>query len=202
MNTTALRLRNTLTWAAVLLALAAPPSLPAQQAVLELDPTQTRIEFTLTGVLSTVQGTFKLKSGTIRFDPLTGQASGLVVVDVTSGESDNPGRDRKMHKDVLESQKYPEATFTPVRVFGRLEAQEQSPVQLSGIFKLRGNEHEITLATTARRDGDQLTASAHLVIPYVEWRLKNPSTLFIHVGNTVAIDIRTVGRITLPPAPQ
>ncbi len=202
MNTVALRLRNTLAWTAVVFAFAVPPSLHAQGAVLELDPAQTHIEFTLTGALNSVQGTFKLKSGTIRFDPATGKAGGLVVIDVTSGESDRPDRDRKMHKDVLESQKYPEATFTPVRVYGHLETQGDSPVQLIGIFKLRGAEHEITLATTARMSGNQLTASTHSVIPYVEWGLKNPSTLFLRVGNTVDIDIKTVGRITLPAAPQ
>ena len=202
MNTTGLRLRNTLTLAAVVFAFAVPPSLHAQEAVLELDPAQTHIEFTLGAVLHTVHGTFKLKSGTIRFDPATGKAGGLVVVDVTSGNSDSPSRDRKMHKDILESRKYPEATFTPVRINGRLEAQGESPVQLNGIFKLHGNEHEITLATTVRIAGDQLTASTHFVIPYVEWGLKNPSTLFLRVGDTVAIDIEAVGRLTMPAAQQ
>jgi polyisoprenoid-binding protein YceI len=202
MNTTALRLRNTLLWVAAVFASAVPVSLHAQEAVLELDRAQTRIEFTLAGPLNTVHGTFKLKSGTLRFDPATGQAGGLVAVDLTSGNSDNPGLDRKMRKDVLESWKYPEATFTPVRVFGRLEPQGESPVQLNGMLKLHGNEHDIMLATTARRDGDRLTASAHLMIPYVDWGLKNPSTLFLRVGSQVEIDIRTVGRITMPPAPQ
>jgi polyisoprenoid-binding protein YceI len=192
--------RNTLTRAAVVFALAAPPSLHAQEAVLELDPAQTQIEFTLAEVFHPVHGTFKLKSGTVRFDPATGKAGGLVVIDLTSGKSDNPGLDRKMHKAVLESRKYPEATFTPVRVFGRLEAQGESPVQLNGILKLHGNEHDLMLATTMRRDGNQLTASTHLVIPYVEWGLKNPSTLFLHVSDKVDIDIKTVCRITLPEA--
>ena len=166
---------------------------------MELDPAQTHIEFTLNEVLRTAHGTFKLKSGTIRFDPATGQASGLVVVDVASGESGDVKQDRKMHKEVLESRKYPEATFTPVQVVGRLEAQGESPLQLSGIFKLHGKEHDLMLATTVIRTGDQLTASTHLVIPYVDWGLKNPSGLFLRVGNQVEIDIKTVGRLTLPP---
>jgi len=166
--------------------------------VLELDPAQTHIAFTLAEVLRPVHGTFKLKSGTIRFDPATGDASGLVVVDLTSGESGNNSRDRKMHKEVLESQKYPEATFTPVRVGGRLEAQGESPLQLSGIFKLHGKEHELMLATTVLRDGDRLTATTHLLIPYADWGLKNPSTLFVHVDNQVEIDVKAVGRLTLP----
>ena len=195
-------MRNTFTWAAVVLAFAVPAFLSAQEAVLELDPTQTHIEFILADFLHSVHGTFKLKSGTIRFDPATGKAGGLVVVDVTSGESGNGSRDHKMHKDILESRKYPEATFTPVRVTGRLEAQGDSPIDLSGIFKLHGKEHELTLATTVRRGGDQLTASTHLEIPYVDWGLKDPSTLFLRVDSQVEIDIKTVGRITMPAAPQ
>lgn len=179
-----------------------PISLHAQEVVLELDPAQTHIEFTLAEVLHPVHGTFKLKSGTIRFDPATGEASGLVVVDVASGESGSTSRDRKMHKDVLESRKYPEATFTPLRVVGRLEAQGESPLQLSGIFKLHGKEHDLMLATTVRRSGDRLTASTHLLIPYVDWGLKNPSTFFLRVGNEVEIDVKTVGRISLPAAPK
>jgi polyisoprenoid-binding protein YceI len=191
-------LRNTLLRAAAVVAFALPVSSYAQEAVLELDPAQTHIAFTLAEVLRPVHGTFKLKSGTIRFDPATGDASGLVVVDLTSGESGNNSRDRKMHKEVLESQKYPEATFTPVRVGGRLEAQGESPLQLSGIFKLHGKEHELMLATTVLRDGDRLTATTHLLIPYADWGLKNPSTLFVHVDNQVEIDVKAVGRLTLP----
>lgn len=175
-------------------------SLYAQEAVLELDPAQTHIEFTLAQVLHPVHGSFKLKNGTIRFDPATGEASGLVVVDVASGESGSSSRDRKMHKDVLESRKYPEATFTPLRVVGRLDAQGESPLQLSGIFNLHGKDHDLMLATTVRREGDQLTASTHLLIPYVDWGLKNPSSLFLRVGSQVEIDVKAVGRITVPTA--
>ena len=170
--------------------------------MLELDPAQTHIEFTLAAALHTVHGTFKLKSGTIRFDPATGKASGLVVVDVTSGKSDSGSRDHKMHKDILESRKYPEAIFTPVRVYGRVEAQGESPVQLDGIFKLHGAEHELMLATTVRIGGDKLTASTHFVIPYVEWGLKDPSTLFLRVSDKVDIDIKVAGRLTMPAAQQ
>src|SRR5512140_2042495 len=70
----------------------------AQEAVLELDPAQTQVAFKLGDVLHTVHGTFKLKSGTIHFDPATGHASGQVVVDATSGDSGTHGRDHKMHK--------------------------------------------------------------------------------------------------------
>jgi len=184
------------------MAFALPVSLQAQEAVLELDPAQTRIAFTLSEVLHPVHGTFKLKSGTIRFNPSTGAASGAVVIDVESEESSTASLDRKMHKEVLETRKYPEATFTPLQVIGRFEPQGESPLQLSGVFKLHGKEHDLNLATMVHRDGDQLTATTHFLIPYVDWGLKNPSTLFLHVGSQVEIDVKTVGRITLPSAPK
>ncbi len=167
---------------------------------MELDPEQTHIEFTLSEVLHPVHGTFKLKSGTLRFNPATGTASGEVVIDVESEESGNASLDRKMHREVLESRKYPVATFIPQQVVGRLEPQGESPIQLSGLFKLHGRDHDLNLATMVSRTGEQLTASVHFVIPYVDWGLKNPSSLFIHVGNQVEINVKTAGRLILPAA--
>jgi hypothetical protein len=36
----------------------------------------------------------------------------------------------------------------------------------------------------------------------VEWGLKNPSTLFLRVGNKVDITIEAVGRLSMPAAQQ
>jgi polyisoprenoid-binding protein YceI len=190
-----LRLRHLITpsAAALILVLAAP--VIAQEAVLELDPAQTRIEFTLSDVLHTVHGTFKLKQGTIRFDPATGKAGGLVVVDATSGDSGGGARDRKMHKETLESPKYPEATFAPDRVQGQLAPTGESVVELHGIFKLHGTEHEISMTISVQFSGNRLTARTHFVVPYVKWGLKNPSTFILRVSDKVDIDIHTVGRL-------
>jgi polyisoprenoid-binding protein YceI len=65
---------------------------------LELDPANTRIEFTSAATLHTVHGTFALKSGTIHVNPSNGAAGGPVVVDATSGDTGNTGRDHKMHQ--------------------------------------------------------------------------------------------------------
>jgi polyisoprenoid-binding protein YceI len=170
----------------------------AQESVLELDPAQTHIEFTLNATLHTVHGRFKLKHGVIRFDPATGKASGIVVIETTSGATGNEGRDRKMHKDVLQSAQYPEATFTPTQIKGKLDPKSDSTVAVSGIFKLHGSDHEVTLTFQVHQTDDRLNASSHLVIPYQQWGLKNPSTLFLHVSDRVDIDIQSVGRLTSP----
>jgi len=179
-----------------------PLSLSAQEAVFELDPAHTQIRFTLPGIVRAVHGTFKLKSGTIRFNRATGKADGSIDVDMTSEESDNVSLDRKILADVLETRKYPEAAFIPTRIDGRLEADGESLLQLSGTFRLHGIEHDLMVETTLTRNGDQLTATTQFQVPYVDWGMRNPGGMLLRVGNQVEINIKTVGRITLPAAPH
>ena len=168
----------------------------AQEVALELDPAQTHIQFTLSDVFHTEHGTFKLKHGTIRFDPSTGKASGFVVVDVTSGESGSPMRDRKMHKDILQSQQYPEATFIPTQLKGKLDPKADSQVAVSGIFKLHGSNYEVTLTFQVNSTGNRWSVSSHFVIPYEQWGMKNPSTLFLRVSDKVDLDVQATGHLT------
>jgi polyisoprenoid-binding protein YceI len=171
------------------------PIAHAQEVTLELDRAQTKIEFTLGATLHTVHGTFALKSGMIHFNPSTGSASGVVVVDAISGDSGNQGRDRKMHKEVLESQRYPEITFTPSKISGKVELPGDSNVQVDGILRLHGKDHPVTLTVPVQVKGNTLSARTHLVIPYIEWGLKNPSTFVLHVSEQVEIDITAVGKL-------
>ena len=180
-----------------LLVLASARHARAQENVLELDPAQTQIGFTLGDVLHTVHGIFKLRQGTISFNPATGQAGGLVVVDATSGDSGSHARDHKMHKDVLQSEQYPEITFLPQRVQGQVLPAGDFRVQVDGIFTMHGESHPLTLVVQAHATGEELTANVTFSVPYVNWGLKNPSTLFLRVNSSVDIAIQAVGHIRL-----
>ena len=173
-------------------------ALLAQEMTVELDPANTRIEFTLPAALHSVHGTFALKSGTIHFNPSTGLASGLVAVDATSGDSGNNGRDHKMHHEILESERYPEITFTPSKMSGKVELQGDSNVQVDGVFRLHGVNHPLTLTLSLQVKGNTLSARTHIVIPYVAWGLKNPSTFILHVSDKVEIDVTATGRVLGP----
>ena len=176
-------------------ALASLAPAAAQQTEIKLDPAKTRIEWTLGDVLHTVQGTFQLKSGMIVFDSKTGEATGQIVVDATSGNSGNGMRDSKMKKEVLESARYPEIVFTPKHVSGYVAGQESSTVQVAGTFAIHGGTHELTLTLpiVVKRTG--LEAHTKFVVPYEEWGMKNPSTLFLKVEKTVQISISSVGEL-------
>lgn len=167
----------------------------AQEIAVQLDPAQSKIEFTLGSTLHTVEGTFQLKSGSIRYDPSTGKMGGSIVVDATSGESGNAGRDRKMHREILESGKYPEIVLAPIRGDGTFNPKGPSQLQVSGRFSLHGQDHEITLPIEIQPAGRQITLSTHLTIPYIKWGLKNPSTFILRASDKVEIEIHAVGQL-------
>ena len=172
--------------------LAAGESVPGQPQSLSIEPAQAKVEFTLGSLLHTVHGSFQLKHGMLSFDPRSGKASGELVVDATSGESGSPARDKRMHASILESTKYPEITFRPDRVDGKVAPAGKSQVQLHGVFVIHGAEHELLVPATVEADGGLYNVSATFAVPYVKWGMKNPSTLMLRVSDKVEITIQTV----------
>jgi len=165
----------------------------AQEATLNFVPAQTTVDFTLGDVLHTVHGSFKLKTGQVRFDPATNSISGEIVVDAPSGNSGSTGRDRKMHKEILQSVRYPEVTFRPDRVDGKVLASGRSAVQVHGMFGILGVEHEITVPAQVELAPDHWSLAVHFAVPYVKWGLKDPSTFILRVEKTVDIDLNARG---------
>jgi polyisoprenoid-binding protein YceI len=182
-----------------LAALTVPSSAPAQQTMVRFNPSKTQIAYSLKDILHTVHGTFKLKRGAVVFDPATGKLDGAIVVDATSGESGNGIRDRKMHREILESEKYPEISFLPEKMLGGIAPQGWSTVTVSGRFRLHGQDHVISIDAEIRRTGRQLEITAHFDIPYVQWGLKNPSRLFLRVNKEVQVEVHAVADLA-PPA--
>lgn len=177
---------------AALLALAI--SSAAQDAVFQMDPEQCSIKFTVDAVLHTVHGTFKVKRGALQLEP-GGKMSGEIVVDAASGNSGSGMRDRKMDEEVLESARYPEFIFRPDRVEGKVANPGKSTVQVHGIFSIHGTYREITVPADLDARGDHWTAIVHFTVPYQKWGMKNPSTLFLKVSDSVEIDLSAVGSV-------
>ncbi len=169
--------------------------LPAAQYGFELNPESTKIEWTLGDVLHTVHGTFNLKSGKISFDSDTGKASGQVAVDVTSGNSGSGERDRRMHSNVLESVRFPEAVFTPDRFEGRLMVPGNSNVKLHGVFRIHGGDHEVTMDVTTKATSDRMEATIRFALPYVAWGMKDPSNFLLKVNKSVMLSIQSTGTL-------
>jgi polyisoprenoid-binding protein YceI len=170
----------------------------AQNIGLELDPKHTTVDFALADVLHTVRGTFQLKRGALRLDPASGKLTGEIVVDAKSGQSGNGMRDRKMLREVLESDRYPEIVFRPDRVDGAVSLSGSSSVRVHGIFAIHGAEHELTVPAEVKMAPGYWNATLHFAVPYVLWGIKNPSTLFLRVSEAVDIDLAASGTLSQP----
>ena len=176
---------------AVALALIPGSLLIAADQRLSLTPENTTIEWTLADTLHTVHGSFRLKRGFITFDTDTGKASGEVTVDVKSGESGNRARDSRMHDQVLESSKYPEAVFTPHRIEGKLAVQGVSSLKLHGAFQIHGAVHEAVMNVAVKISGAEQDTQITFDLPYIAWGMKDPGNFLLKVGKAVQLSIHT-----------
>jgi len=170
----------------------------AQDLVFQLDPEHTTVNYTLGSALHTVHGTFRLKQGSLGLDTATGKITGEILVDARSGDSGNGMRDRKMHREILESERYPEIAFRPDHVDGTVSMQGKSSVHVHGIFSIHGSDHELTVPAEVEMSSDRWNATIHFAVPYANWGMKNPSTLFLRVKESVDIDLTAAGTITRP----
>jgi polyisoprenoid-binding protein YceI len=173
--------------------LAVAPGVVAQEKAsgldFNLDPANTVIHWTLNTNVHVVHGTFKLNNGTVHIDPATGNATGLIVIDATSGDSGDSARDKRMDNVVLESAKYPTITFRPTRVEGKVDLKASGPITVDGVMTLLGQDHPMQLTVNLHPKETGLASQAHFTVPYVAWGLKDPSFMMFRTDKQVAIDI-------------
>jgi polyisoprenoid-binding protein YceI len=160
-----------------------------------LDPAQTEIHWKLSG-LHPVHGTFKLKSGEFLFNPRTGIAEGEILVDATTGESGNAARDKRMHGEILESNRYPAIFYHPTEIKGPFKAGEGTQdLTAEGTFNIHGADHPLELPLKVQISADTATATTRFTVPYVEWGMKNPSRLLLRVSKQVEIEVSAKGTV-------
>jgi polyisoprenoid-binding protein YceI len=175
-------------------AAAQQPTAPPQM-ILTLDPAQTKVHWNVDSTLHLVHGTFALKSGSLRFDPQSGKADGELVVFAPSGESGSAARDKRMHKEILETAKFPEVVFRPTQVEGPVAPAGSSEVKLHGIFSIHGSDHPLEAQVHAELAGSHWTGTAKFEVPYVDWGIKDPSNFLLKVKPVVNVEIEMSGLV-------
>ena len=164
----------------------------AEQQVVEFDPAATSIRFELGATMHTVHGTVSLDRGRIAFDPATGEASGEIVVQASSADTDNAKRDKKMHAKVLESERFPTIVLKPVRINGALPASGTQTVTVEADLEIHGATHRISFpAQITAAGGGMIDLVAELDVPYVEWGLEDPSTFVLRVSKVISVTVES-----------
>jgi polyisoprenoid-binding protein YceI len=172
------------------------PAAVAQHQTFAVNPDASEVKMTLNTTHEVVHGMFHIQSGSIEFDRSNAKMSGSVVVLAGSGKTGNGSRDKRMNKDILMVDQYTTVSFAPKTYTGTIAPSGDSTIQVSGVFTLLGNPHDLTIPMQIHLDGSKATAKAQFVVPYVQWGLKNPSFMFWKAENDIAIDLNLVGQIS------
>ncbi len=183
-------------FSAFVLAVLLVPAALAQHQSFVVDPGTSQVKMTLNTTHEVVHGTFHIQSGSIEFDRSNLKMSGSVVVLAGSGKTGNGSRDKRMNKEILKADQYTTVSFAPKAYIGTIASSGDSTIQVSGVFTLLGNPHDLTIPMQIHIDGSKATAKAQFVVPYVQWGLKNPSFMFWKADNDVAIDLNLVGQVS------
>ncbi|HEV8074586.1 MAG TPA: YceI family protein [Candidatus Acidoferrum sp.] len=187
----------------ITLLLSASPAPPRPQAAagqtatheiaLTLDPAQTKVHCMVDSTLHTVHGSFVLKSGSLQFDPHSGKTTGTIVVNVLSGETGNSSRDQRMHKEILETWKFADATFRPSQIDGQVSLTAPSDFKMKGIITLHGTDHELVADVHSEFTGDHWKGTAKFDVPYTKWGIKDPSNFLLKVKPVVNVELELAG---------
>jgi polyisoprenoid-binding protein YceI len=178
-----------------LIATAVLSTAPGFALSFELDPQQTTLALTFGATLHRVDGSLKVREGRIDVSD-SGSASGRIVIDLTTARTGVVRRDRKMHDKILESARFPQAVFTIDRMDGVVNRIGSSDIQLHGRLEMHGITRQVSLPARVTSDGQRVSASGVLLIPYLQWGLADPSFFILRVEKQVKVTVKAVGRIS------
>jgi YceI-like domain len=71
-------------------------------------------------------------------------------------------------------------------------------VQLHGTLQFHGLSHPCAVPARVTLDGDRVTATGELDVPYVDWGLRDPSFFVLRVAKEVKVELRVAGRLSGP----
>jgi polyisoprenoid-binding protein YceI len=167
------------------------------EVVLSVDPAHSKVQWTLDSSLHMVHGTFTVKSGVLRFDPTNGRAGGEIVISATSGESGNGSRDARMHREILETAKYPELVFRSTQFDGKVAMPGVSDGNLRGVFTIHGADHDLVASVHADLAGDRWKGTSKFEVPYVKWGIKDPSNFLLRAKPVVEVELELAGPVKM-----
>ena len=113
-------------------------------------------------------------------DAKSGMAQGEILVDAASEKSNDAKLDRKLQGETLETGKYPGIFFHAEKVSGHLPVHGGvEHLKLGGSFNIHGGDHPLTVDVEASQTGSDLLLRSTFTVPYVDWGMKDASTLLM-----------------------
>jgi len=119
------------------------------------------------------------------------------TVDLRTLTSDAPQRDRFIHGNSLESDKYPNATYTINSVDGfpaSYKEGDEVKLTLNGTFKVHDTERPATWTGSARYQDGQLEAVATTQFNMRDYNITPPNLAIVQAEDTVRLDLHLIAR--------
>jgi polyisoprenoid-binding protein YceI len=122
------------------------------------------------GRTSTVTGSMTISGTTVN--------TTKVEVDVASMKSDSSQRDNQFNGRIMETAKFPTATFSltsPIDLGSLPADQAQSTYKATGDFTIHGVTNPVTFDLTARRNGSTIEVTGQIPLTFADYSIPNPS---------------------------
>jgi polyisoprenoid-binding protein YceI len=171
----------------------------AENLVLQFDPGQTQIHWSVRENLRVIHGTFALNRGEVALNTATGSAQGELLVDTDSIQSGNQSRDAHLKTEVLETTKYPQAFFHATQISGAFHEGANDQITVGGLFNIHGTDHPFTIPVSVQRTGNSANVTAHFKVPYVDWGMKRTGSFLWKYGKEVEIEMSSHATIQEVP---
>jgi polyisoprenoid-binding protein YceI len=145
-----------------------------------------RIQETLAGQSTEAVGrtTAVTGSATIASKSLT---NGTFTVDLTKVSSDKSQRDGQFQTRIMETSKYPSATFKltqPVDLSSAPTDGSNFTVKATGELTIHGVTKPVTLDLTAQKSGSTIKVSGNTLVTFSDYDIDNPSSPVATVGDS------------------
>ena len=103
-----------------------------------------------------------------------------------------------MHRGVLESGRHPRIIYRAKRLRVLRRDTASADVELEGVLEMHGQRHPLVLPARLAARGGRIAIETSFRVPYVEWGMQDPSTLFLRVDRFVDVRVRSEGTIASP----
>lgn len=153
-----------------------------------------RVQEVLAGVNTTATGRSNQLTGSLTIDA-TSVTAVDVTVDVASITSDDSRRDGQFAGRVMQTDRFPDATFTltkPIELGAIPEGSEQIVVSASGDLTLHGITRAVTFDVTAQFTNDRIGVLGQIPITFADYGIANPSNGFAETGDSGLLEFELV----------
>jgi polyisoprenoid-binding protein YceI len=136
-----------------------------------------RVGEVLFGQSTTAVGRTGAVTGDLTIDGTTATAASFTA-DLTKVSSDQGNRDRQFQGRIMDTAKYPTATFQltfPIALSEIPQDLVKVTEKATGDLTLRGKTRSVTFDVVARRNGDKIEVNGSIPITFADWDIPNPS---------------------------